>query len=205
MMPAATVATTVMTPFNMIYTLLMMIVITIAAVMTVPMNHNIMHCNNNSNEHNFSEWALRATPWVAGCRVRLYCKGADSMIYARLAPGQAVEQASQPHLADMARQGLRTLCLGQRDIPDKEYQLWSSAYHEASVALQGREEAVGAQAEAIEKGLTLLGATGVEDRLQEGVPQALSTLSAAGIKVSPTLTLIFVCFSLSSVGHLPFL
>ena len=64
----------------------------------------------------------------AGCRVRLYCKGADSMIYARLAPGQAVEQASQPHLADMARQGLRTLCLGQRDIPDKEYQVQFVGY-----------------------------------------------------------------------------
>ena len=40
-----------------------------------------------------------------------------------------------------------------------------------------------AQAEAIEMNLTLLGATAVEDRLQEGVPQAISTLSAAGIKV----------------------
>ncbi|KAL3133539.1 Phospholipid-transporting ATPase ID [Trebouxia sp. C0009 RCD-2024] len=115
-------------------------------------------------------------------RVRLYSKGADSMIYARLAPQQAVEQGSQPHLAEMAGEGLRTLCLGQRDIPDREYQIWSSSYHEATVALQGREEAVAAQAEAIETNLTLLGATAVEDRLQDGVPQAISTLSAAGIK-----------------------
>lgn len=62
-------------------------------------------------------------------------------------------------------------------------QMWSSSYHEATVALQGREEAVAAQAEAIETNLTLLGATAVEDRLQDGVPQAISTLSAAGIKV----------------------
>lgn len=60
---------------------------------------------------------------VGGCRVRLYCKGADCMIYARLAPEQEVEQASQPHLAEMAREGLRTLCLGQRDITDREYQV----------------------------------------------------------------------------------
>ena len=58
------------------------------------------------------------------CRVRLYCKGADSMIYARLAPEQEVEQASQPHLAEMAREGLRTLCLGQRDITDREFQVF---------------------------------------------------------------------------------
>lgn len=45
------------------------------------------------------------------------------MIYARLAPDQEVEQASQPHLAEMAREGLRTLCLGQRDIGDREFQV----------------------------------------------------------------------------------
>ena len=56
-------------------------------------------------------------------RVRLYCKGADSMIYARLAAEQEAEQASQPHLAEMAREGLRTLCLGQRDISDREFQV----------------------------------------------------------------------------------
>lgn len=71
-------------------------------------------------------------------------------------------------------------------------QKWSVDYHEASVALQGREEAVAAQAELIESGLSLIGATAVEDRLQEGVPQAITTLSAAGIKVclsvNPALT-----------------
>ena len=64
-------------------------------------------------------------------------------------------------------------------------QRWSADYHEASVALQGREEAVAAQAEILEGGLSLIGATAVEDRLQEGVPQAITTLSAAGIKVCP--------------------
>ena len=76
-------------------------------------------------------------------------------------------------------------------------QLWSSSYHEASVALQGREEAVAAQAEAIETNLTLLGATAVEDRLQEGVPQAISTLSAAGIKVPHSLTCSLLARSLT--------
>ena len=69
-------------------------------------------------------------------------------------------------------------------------QRWSGDYHEASVALQGREEAVAAQAELLEGGLSLIGATAVEDRLQEGVPQAISTLSAAGIKVAFVLHLL---------------
>lgn len=45
------------------------------------------------------------------------------MIYARLLPNQAVADSSQPHLADMARVGLRTLCLAQKDIPDQDYQV----------------------------------------------------------------------------------
>lgn len=64
----------------------------------------------------------------AKCRIRLYCKGADSMIYARLLPDQEVADRSQPHLADMARVGLRTLCLAQKDIPDIAYQVRSQLY-----------------------------------------------------------------------------
>ena len=35
----------------------------------------------------------------------------------------------------------------------------------------------------MENGLTLLGVTGIEDRLQEGVPETLECLQVAGIKV----------------------
>lgn len=38
-------------------------------------------------------------------------------------------------------------------------------------------------AEEIERDLVLLGATAVEDRLQDGVPEAIALLSKAGIKV----------------------
>jgi P-type E1-E2 ATPase len=31
--------------------------------------------------------------------------------------------------------------------------------------------------------MELLGATGIEDRLQEGVPEAIATLRAAGLKI----------------------
>ncbi len=61
------------------------------------------------------------------CRVRLYCKGADNIIYNLLQPGQALEQYTQPHLAEMARSGLRTLCIAYRDIPTKAYEVWSSS------------------------------------------------------------------------------
>jgi len=62
-------------------------------------------------------------------------------------------------------------------------QEWQRTYHEASVALEGREGALAGAAEALERDLQLLGATAVEDRLQEGVPQAIACLLAAGLKV----------------------
>lgn len=38
-------------------------------------------------------------------------------------------------------------------------------------------------AELIEKDLVLIGATAIEDKLQEGVPNCIETLSRAGIKI----------------------
>lgn len=38
-------------------------------------------------------------------------------------------------------------------------------------------------AELIEKELTLIGCTAIEDKLQEGVPACIETLSHAGIKI----------------------
>lgn len=51
------------------------------------------------------------------------------------------------------------------------------------MAVAGREAALAEVAERLETGLRLLGATAVEDRLQEGVPQAIATLLRAGLKV----------------------
>jgi magnesium-transporting ATPase (P-type) len=49
-----------------------------------------------------------------------------------------------------------------------------------NVSLTTQMDAVG---EAIEKDMELLGATAIEDKLQDGVPQAISTLMAAGLKM----------------------
>lgn len=49
--------------------------------------------------------------------------------------------------------------------------------------MEGREEAVREVMYQMEAELTLLGATGVEDLLQEGVQETLESLRVAGIKV----------------------
>ena len=57
------------------------------------------------------------------------------------------------------------------------------AYADASASLVNRDERLAACAEAIERECQLLGATAVEDKLQEGVPETVQTLRAAGALV----------------------
>ena len=56
-------------------------------------------------------------------------------------------------------------------------------YNKAAATINGRGEALDNAAEIIEKDLHLLGATAIEDKLQEGVPETIHTLQMAGIKV----------------------
>ena len=70
-----------------------------------------------------------------------------------------------------------------RDISEEEYALWSTIYDTAATTLVDRAEALDKAAEMIEKDMTLLGATAIEDKLQDGVPETIHTLQQAGIKV----------------------
>ena len=51
------------------------------------------------------------------------------------------------------------------------------------MSLDDREEKIAAVCEEIENDLRLLGATAIEDRLQDGVPETIADLKLAGIKV----------------------
>eukprot|EP01087_Luapelamoeba_hula_P011965 TRINITY_DN3328_c0_g1_i1.p1 TRINITY_DN3328_c0_g1~~TRINITY_DN3328_c0_g1_i1.p1 ORF type:complete len:1409 (-),score=234.21 TRINITY_DN3328_c0_g1_i1:104-4330(-) len=117
-------------------------------------------------------------------QVKLLCKGADSKIFPLLADGQEeLIATTKKHLHGFAVEGLRTLCIGSKDLSNEEYDDWSKRYYEASILIDGREKAVAKVAEEVECDLILLGATAIEDKLQLGVPDAISTLLRAGIKM----------------------
>lgn len=86
-------------------------------------------------------------------------------------------------LQDYATEGLRTLCIASREISEQEYRQWVQIYNEAATTINGRGEALDKAAELIERDLFLLGATAIEDKLQDGVPDTIHTLQTAGIKV----------------------
>ncbi|CAA7271006.1 unnamed protein product [Cyclocybe aegerita] len=114
----------------------------------------------------------------------LLTKGADNVIFERLQLGEeAMKQETERHLSEFANSGLRTLTLAYRMIPADEYEAWSKRYQEAGIALEGREDQVEQVSNELEQGLHLLGATAIEDRLQDGVPETIEDLKKAGIKI----------------------
>ena len=116
--------------------------------------------------------------------IRCYCKGADTVILERLSKENPIVEATLQHLEEYATEGLRTLCLAMREIPEQEFQQWWQIFEQASTTVSGnRAEELDKAAEIVEHDLTLLGATAIEDKLQEGVPDTIHTLQEAGIKV----------------------
>ncbi|EGV64842.1 phospholipid-translocating P-type ATPase, partial [Yamadazyma tenuis ATCC 10573] len=117
--------------------------------------------------------------------IRLFCKGADTVILERLSDieEQPFVNATLRHMEEFAAEGLRTLCIASKIVSEDEYQAWSARYYEASTSLEDRQDKLDEVADSIEGGLFLLGATAIEDKLQDGVPETIQTLQTAGIKV----------------------
>uniref|UniRef100_A0A669BDP8 Phospholipid-transporting ATPase n=1 Tax=Oreochromis niloticus TaxID=8128 RepID=A0A669BDP8_ORENI len=103
----------------------------------------------------------------------LFCKGADSSIFPRVVSGK-VEQV---------KEGLRTLCVAYRRLSESEYQEACHHLMEAKLALQDREQRLAQAYDIIERDFVLLGATAVEDRLQEKAADTIESLHKAGMKV----------------------
>ncbi|KAI0023237.1 hypothetical protein F4780DRAFT_103195 [Xylariomycetidae sp. FL0641] len=117
-------------------------------------------------------------------KIRLYCKGADTVILERLNEENPHVEQTLVHLEEYASEGLRTLCLALREIPEQEFQEWYAMFDKAQTTVGGnRADELDKAAEIIERDFHLLGATAIEDRLQDGVPETIHTLQQANIKV----------------------
>ncbi|KXS19904.1 phospholipid-translocating P-type ATPase [Gonapodya prolifera JEL478] len=126
--------------------------------------------------------------------ILLLCKGADSVIFERLEGSEGMdtliremklyyEDETLLHLEQFASEGLRTLCVAYRILPSDYYETWSKKYSDACAAMNNRDALIEKAASEIESQLTLLGATAIEDKLQEGVPETIAKLIKGNIKV----------------------
>ncbi|XP_072152042.1 phospholipid-transporting ATPase IA isoform X4 [Bemisia tabaci] len=117
-------------------------------------------------------------------QLKLFCKGADNVIYERLSTtGRQFGEVTQKHLEEFASAGFRTLCFASADIDEAKYKDWQEMYLQASTVIHYREKKLEEVANMIELDLNLLGATAVEDKLQDKVPETIATLLKADINV----------------------
>ncbi|XP_049403242.1 phospholipid-transporting ATPase 1 isoform X1 [Solanum stenotomum] len=125
---------------------------------------------------------------ILGCpdnTVKVFVKGADTTMFGIIDKSLSlnVVRATELHLHSYSSMGLRTLVVGMREMRASEFEEWQSSYEAANTAVIGRAALLRKVAGNVEKNLTILGASGIEDKLQEGVPEAIESLRVAGIKV----------------------
>ncbi|XP_032480252.1 probable phospholipid-transporting ATPase IM isoform X5 [Phocoena sinus] len=117
-------------------------------------------------------------------QIKLYSKGADTILFERLHPSnEDLLTLTSDHLSEFAGEGLRTLAIAYRDLDDKYFKEWHKMLEDANAAVDERDERIAGLYEEIERDLMLLGATAVEDKLQEGVIETVTSLSLANIKI----------------------
>lgn len=82
-----------------------------------------------------------------------------------------------------ASQGLRTLMICERTISQSFYKSWVYKYEQAKTAINHKSLKILNVVSELERDFTLLGATAVEDILQDRVAETISFLKQADIKV----------------------
>ncbi|XP_013148439.1 PREDICTED: probable phospholipid-transporting ATPase IIB [Papilio polytes] len=120
--------------------------------------------------------------------ITYYVKGADVALGRAVGAVGAVGAAGGAgwlgaECSALAAEGLRTLVVAKKTMTKNEYLEFESEYNEARLSVMCRSERTAAALRGLQRGLQLLGLTGVEDRLAEDVPRTLAMLRTANIKI----------------------
>lgn len=97
-------------------------------------------------------------------------------MFERLAKdGREFEAKTLEHMNEYADAGLRTLILAYRELDEEEYNEFDNKFSEVKNSVTvDRESLIEEVSDKIERNLVLLGATAVEDKLQNGVTKNFS-------------------------------
>lgn len=111
--------------------------------------------------------------------ITFYLKGADIVMSSIVEPNDW----SRRECTNMAKEGLRTLVVAKKVLTNDEYLAFEADYAAARLCVSDRGVRVQAVIESLECDMELLCLTGVEDSLQDRVPQTLELLRKAGVKI----------------------
>mmetsp|Transcript_89579 Transcript_89579/g.159036 ORF Transcript_89579/g.159036 Transcript_89579/m.159036 type:complete len:1113 (+) Transcript_89579:84-3422(+) len=110
----------------------------------------------------------------------IFCKGADNIMGPLL--DEALPSSMAEKLTEYSKLGLRTLVVATRKLDERLATKWLNTLAAVGQAKQGKEEALAEAAAEIEHSLNVAGVTAIEDKLQQGVPEAIVSIKAAGIR-----------------------
>lgn len=79
-------------------------------------------------------------------------------------------------LEEFGRKGLRTLMFAEREISEEEYKEWSKDYFKAFTSNTDKKKKLDNCYEKLERNMCLIGATAIEDCLQENLSNNINIL-----------------------------
>eukprot|EP00928_Gymnodinium_smaydae_P030759 TRINITY_DN22780_c0_g3_i1.p1 TRINITY_DN22780_c0_g3~~TRINITY_DN22780_c0_g3_i1.p1 ORF type:complete len:1234 (-),score=247.61 TRINITY_DN22780_c0_g3_i1:375-4076(-) len=132
----------------------------------------------------FSSFRKRMSVVVRkGDSIYIMTKGADAVMEPLLAEG--LSKAAKSDLYDFAVAGLRGLVVASRHLSQEFFENWIAQYENILGALDAaaRDRHIEELNSLLEIDMDFVGLTGVEDRLQDGVPAAIQKLKDAGCRV----------------------
>ncbi|KAL9651627.1 hypothetical protein ABK040_001572 [Willaertia magna] len=115
-----------------------------------------------------------------------FCKGADSFLFPYIKDDNRNQYKKQvdANILDMAKDGLRTLLLAYKYVDEVTFKKWLSEYDQAKSVLGKQRETLVEKSEGeMERDLFMIGATGIEDKLQPHVPETIKFFLTAGLQL----------------------
>ena len=118
--------------------------------------------------------------------IKIYNKGSDTKIFEAINQysKENILEITKDHVDTFARQGLRTLCYSFKLIPENEFKEWFNRYNKIKEKLKIKKDLsfeIENLIKEIEKNCFLLGATALEDQLQDNVRNDIKQFIEAGI------------------------
>ncbi|KAG5472445.1 hypothetical protein LSCM1_03844 [Leishmania martiniquensis] len=179
------------------------------AAVAAPEANNLVHVAGGEGEEDEQTWAVhhifhfsseKKTMGVivedpATGRIWFAVKGADDRVMEMTSPGPshlaASERVKSPplhprlaaNLSHYAHRGLRTLLVACKELSRDELARFLGSVSQASCLTEGRQARLDALRAEMESGVSIIGITAIEDKLQEDVQATIGDMLIAGIKV----------------------
>ncbi len=116
-------------------------------------------------------------------KIFLLAKGADSAIEERITHNKELLDVTGDHLIQFAKHGLRTLMVAYRELSEEDYNIFDYAFKLAMNNPEKKDKLLKDAYALVEKNYFLLGATAIEDKLQDNISDVLFSFIEAGIKI----------------------